>query len=202
MVFLGSADIDIPADVRPWASPGRERERRERDAAMLVGDSITGVRYYDSDPTIVPWRCDGFDSVAHGVELFTSAGHTFGATWALDREHVGLSFRREALQPRWLSGYSRVCVWDLVTPGGWAGLMKRPIDEVRLRWWEQKPPGEADGCHTASLYAGGCAVHVVLGGATPDRCLEGRDENIAVVFDDAVAQEAQVGPWMPAGWAG
>ena len=76
--------------------------------------------------------------------------------------------------------------------------MRRRIDEVRLRWWAQKPPGEADGCHTVTLYAGEHAVHVLLGGATGDARLEARDENIAVVFDDFVAQQAQLGPWMPA----
>ena len=57
VVFLGAADVDIPVDVRPWAEPGPDRVLRERHAALLVGDSIVAVRYFDSDPNSLPWRC-------------------------------------------------------------------------------------------------------------------------------------------------
>ena len=63
MVFLGAVDVDIPEELRPWAPPGPERARREREAALLVGDSIVAVRYFHSGSDPVPWRFDGFDSV-------------------------------------------------------------------------------------------------------------------------------------------
>ena len=194
MVFLGAADVDIPADVRPWARPGPERERRERHAALLVGDSIAAVTYFGTPSW--PWRYSGFDSISHGVELATRGGHTFSSTWAIDRAHVGLSFRREAMRPRWMSGYTHLRVWE-PEPGGWAALMTRPIDEVRLLWWDQSPPDGADGCHAVSLRAGEHTVHLVLGGVAPDDGVEGQDDNVAVVFDEAVAERARLGPWMP-----
>jgi len=193
MVFLGAVDVDIPADVRPCAPAGPERERREREAALLVGDALVAVRYFQTRSDEEPWRFAGFDSVAHGIELDTQGGHTFGATWAIDVQHVGLSFRREPLRPRWLSSHTAFRVDE---PGGWEHVMGRRVDTVRLHWWAQKPPGEADGCHSVTLSAEGRTVHVVLGGDGWDG-LEGQDENLAVVFDDAVAERAQLGPWNP-----
>ena len=187
MVFLGAADVDIPADVRPWASPGPERERRERHAELLVGDTIAAATYFGTPSW--PWRYSGFDSVSHGVELATRSGRTFSSTWAIDRAHVGLSFRCEAMRPRWMSGYTHLRVWE-PEPGGWAALMTQPIDEVVLHWWEC-------GCHAATLRAAEHTVHVVLGGVAPDDGLEGQDDNVAVVFDEAVAERARLGPWMP-----
>jgi hypothetical protein len=189
VVFLGAADVDIPPEVRPWASPGPERERRERHAELLVGDSIAAVTYFGTPSW--PWRFRGYDSVSHGVELATRGGHTFSSTWAIDRAHVGLSFRREAMRPRWMSSYTHLRVWE-PEPGGWAALLTRRIDEVVLHWW-------ACGCHAATLRAGEHTVHLVLGGAGPDDGLEGQDENVAVVFDEAVAERARLGPWMPGG---
>ena len=110
------------------------------------------------------------------VELDTRAGHTFGATWVIDLAGVGLSFRREPLRPRWLSRHSTVRIEE---PGGWADLMAQPVAEVRLHWWAQNP-GEADGCHSVTIYAGVHTVHLVLGGDGYDG-LEGQDDNVAVV---------------------
>ena len=189
---------------RPTFARGRRRAgarapRAGRGAAGRRGDRRRPV--LRRNPPTEPWRCAGFDSAATDSSSSRCGGHTFSATWALDRRHVGLSFRREALRPRWLSRYSQVRVLE-PEPGGWAGLIARPVDEVRLRWWSQKPPGEADGCHSVTLVAGGHSVHIVLGASMPCGCFELRDENVAVVFDDALAQRVGVGPWMPADWAG
>jgi hypothetical protein len=147
-------------------------------------------------------RFDGFDSVDYGVELDTRSGRTFSATWAMDGEHVGLTFRREALSPRWLSARSAVAVWDVTGDTRWAELIARRVDHVRLWWWEQTPPGEPDGCHSVSVRIGERSVHLVLGEERPDGRLGGQDDNVAVVFDEAVARQARVGPWMPADWPG
>ena len=188
MVFLGAVDAEIPAEALPWAATGEERERRERHAAQIVGQSIVAVRYY----TIASeWRYEGFDSLAYGVQLETDGGLTFSATWVIDIEHVGLSFRAEPMRPRWLSGRVPYVIRDVTWPAA-------HVEGVTLRWWKQKPPGEADGCHTVSLHFGERTIHLVLAEAIGDDRLAVQDDSVAVVFDDAVAREARVGPWMPA----
>ena len=205
MAWVTADGMDVPPDVLPWARDAEERRAREEHAAALVGQAIVAVRYLDVDspPDVSgepPWRSPGFHSIGFGIELDTDGGATFSSTWAMDGESVGLTLRAEPLRPRWIHEAYDIVVWDVTDAPEWRPFVNETVSEVRLHWWRQTPPGEPDGCHSVSLLIGGRPLHVVLGGTESDGSLAGQDDNVAVVFDEALARAGLVGPWMPPAW--
>ncbi|MFF5233919.1 hypothetical protein [Dactylosporangium sp. NPDC000521] len=178
-----------------------ERRAREEHARQMAGAVIRAVRYVDLDyfrhevaaehegprqivdeaewarPT---WRCDGFDSIDHGVELECADGRVFGVTWQSPSWTEGLVFWEQPLLGNAVRPEADVAVWDVTARSGWADFAGRSVLDVQVHY---EPDDDGFWCRRATLRYHRGDVNLLLGESSRSGSeLQPSADNVAVVF--------------------
>ncbi len=198
--------------VLSWVSNPTDLEERRQHARRLVGLRLTRVRYVDLDyhrhsvdpkhtgPRLIEarsewqapvWQHDACDCANHGVELETSAGRVFSATWDPPGSMEGIGLREEPLLGAAVRPSADVAVWDVTERSRWGAFVGKLVREVRLHYqpWED-PAGFM--CPRITLDFGDGVVELLLGDVGKDGVLSPSADNIAVLFSPP-----HLPPWLP-----
>lgn len=195
------AEILLAPDGRTKTQLADEGQQAyEANASQLIGQTLTGVRYFEiayesAEPT---WALS--PQVGHcldfGVDLETVDGSVFGIIWDAEFFQYGIGIKTVSLA----NHLRRYHVWDVSDNDEWHQFIGSSISRVRVYWSWVETEGEDE-----RLYY---PQHLELGFDMGQRIFfsaseyfEDRDvlfpmsDAITVIFDEAVAQRYEIGPY-------
>jgi hypothetical protein len=170
----------------------------EQRAKELSGQHIAKVRYFDiPDPDdTASWNVntEPFDLLAFGLDLEMQTGRVFGFTWGSEFIQYGLSFHSHSLKDELLNASSL----DVSNQSRWVSLLHQRIHQATIYWHtfvrdgvQKRFPQDLE-----LIFESGAKVFICarIYQTTSDELFPFADE-IAVIFNDQLAQQYHVGPY-------
>ncbi len=140
-----------------WAASAEEAGAFESEAAELVGETVSAVRYVNLDylagqfrgqergPRLIEsseewaeptWRHPACDTVDWAVELRTASGRSFTVSWDSPGMQEGIGLRKVVAVGTAVDESADAAIWDVSQQRGWRDLVGRTVTDVVMHYRE------------------------------------------------------------------
>lgn len=185
--------MEPPAPARPWVATTQEREAISADANELVGQTISGVRYFvpevsDVSSYAAPVHYERFDwisPVGMGIEIEAASGELFSAVWILEQDRCGVSIGRGSVtERRDHSGLLPITVTDT---DSWRPHLGSKITEVDLHWGRVDTVGFDTVWSVRLSLSDSSEIEIALSEVDERGELRPSADDLVVIFDEQIA---------------